>query len=97
MSKSSALSIFTLLIFEIQLINGALFLKTNFLSPKALLFAVLVAVTLAAVLLGVSMSSVVNVFLVTIIFPLTTIYASLKSHKSDLSVDVLILISLLTL
>ena len=96
-SKSSALSIFTPLIFEIQLINGALFLKTNFSSPKALLFAVLVAVTLAAVLLGASMSSAVNVFLVTKIFPLTTIYVSLKSHKSYLNIDVLILISLLTL
>ena len=42
-SKSFALSIFTPLIFEIQLINGALFLKTDFLSPKALLFALLVA------------------------------------------------------
>ena len=61
-SKSSALSIFTPLVFEIQLINGVLFLKTNFLSPKALLFAILVAVTLAAVLLGASMSSAVNVF-----------------------------------
>ena len=45
-----------------QLINGALFLKTNFLLPKALLFAVLVALTLAAVLLGSSISSAVNVF-----------------------------------
>ena len=96
-SKSSALSIFTPLIFETQLINGALFLKTNFFSPNALLFALLVAVTLAAVLLGASMSSAVNVFLVTVIFPLTTIYASLKSHKSDLNIDVLILISLLGL
>ena len=68
------------------------------LLPKALLFAVLVALTLAAVLLGASMSSAVNAFLVTIIFPLTTIYASLKSHKSDhINHDVLNLISLLTL
>ena len=80
-----------------QLINGALFWKTNFLSANALLFAVLVAVTLAAALLGASMSSAVNVFSVTVIFPFTTIYASLKSHKSDLNIDVLILISLLTL
>ena len=79
------------------MVNGVLFLKTNFLSPKALLFAVLVAVTLATVLLGASISSAVNVFLVTVIFPLTTIYASLKSHKSDHKIDVLILISLLTL
>ena len=62
MSKSSALSICTPLIFKIQLINGALFLKTNFFSPNALLFAVLVAVALAAVLLGASKSSTVNVF-----------------------------------
>ena len=52
-SKSSALSIFTPLIFEIQLINGALFLKTNFFSPNASSFAVLVAAALAAVLLNV--------------------------------------------
>ena len=45
-----------------QLMNGALFLKTNFLSPNALLFAVLVTVALAAVLLGSSISSAVNVF-----------------------------------
>ena len=32
--------------------------------------------------------------LVTVIIPFTTIYASLKSHKSDLSNDVLNLISL---
>ena len=74
------------------MINGALFLKTNFLLPKALLFAVLVALTLSAVLLGASISSALNVVLVTTIFPLTTRYASLKSHKSDLKIDVLILI-----
>ena len=45
-----------------QLINGALFLKTNFFSPKVLLLALLVAVALAAVLLGASKSSAVNVF-----------------------------------
>ena len=33
-------------------------------------------------------------FLSTIMFPFPKIYASLKSHKSDLSIDVLILISL---
>ena len=59
---SSALSIFMSLIFVMQLMNGALFLKTNFLSPNALLFAVLVTVALAAVLLGSSISSAVNVF-----------------------------------
>ena len=61
-SKSPALSIFTTLIFETQLINGALFLKTNFFSPNSLSFAVLVAVALAAVLLGASISSAVNIF-----------------------------------
>ena len=41
--------------------NGALFLKTNFFSPNAkLLFASLVAVTIAAVLLGASKSLAVN-------------------------------------
>ena len=59
---SSALSIFVSLIFVMQLMNGALFLKTNFLSPNALLFAGLVTVALAAVLLGSSISSAVNVF-----------------------------------
>ena len=77
-----------------ELINSALFLKTNIFSPNALLFSVLVAFVLAAVLLGSSISLMVNLFLLTVIFPFTTIYPSLKSHKSDLSVDVLILISL---
>ena len=36
MSKSSALSISILLIFEMQLIHGALFLKVNFLSYTSL-------------------------------------------------------------
>ena len=45
-----------------QLINGALFLKTNFFSLKVLLFALLVAVALAAALLGSSKSLAVNVF-----------------------------------
>ena len=80
-----------------QLINGALFLKTNFFSPNALSFAVLVAFALASVLLGASKSSAINILLATVIVPFTTIYASLKSHKSDLRIDVLILISLLTL
>ena len=80
-----------------QLINGALFLKANFFLPNSLLFALLIAVAIVSVLLGSSKSLAVNVFLSTIIFPLTTIYASLKSHKSHLSTDVLILISLLTL
>ena len=73
-SKSSALSIFMPLIFVIQLINGTLFLKTNFFSPNALLFAVLVEVALAAVLLGASKSSAVNAFLSTVISPFTTMY-----------------------
>ena len=34
--------------------------------------------------------------LVTVTVPFTTIYASLKLHKSDLNIDVLILIYLLT-
>ena len=75
-SKYSALSVFTPLVFETQLINGALFLKTSFFSPNKLSFAVLVAVTLAAVLFG-SSKSAVTVFLLTKIFPFTTIYASL--------------------
>ena len=50
------------LIFVIQLINCALFLKINFFSPNVSLFALLVAVALAAVLLGTSKSSAVNVF-----------------------------------
>ena len=35
--------------------------------------------------------------LTTVIVPFTTVYASLESHKSDLSIDVLILIFLLGL
>ena len=59
-----------------QLINGALFLKTFFFLPNGLWFAILVAVALAAVLLGASKSLAVNSFLVSVIFPFTTIYAS---------------------
>ena len=59
-----------------QLINGALFLKTNFFSLNALLCAVLAAVALAAVLLDASKSAAVNNFLATIISPFTTIYGS---------------------
>ena len=70
---SSALSICTLLIFEMQLINGALFLNATVL----FLFA--------------------SNGPVTVIVLFTTIYASLKSHKSDLKIGALILISLLTL
>ena len=58
-SKSSALSMSVLLIFEMQLINGALFLNA-----KGLFFLLLLFV------------------LVRVIVPLTTIYASLKSHRS---------------
>ena len=65
-SKSSALSIRVLLVFEMQLVNSALFLKANFLSYPSL-----------------------SGF-VTIIFPLTTIYAA---HRSDLKIDVLNLIA----
>ena len=70
-SKSSALSMNILLIFEMHETNGALFLEANFLSYVSLFGSV------------------------TVIFPFTTIYASLKSHRSDLSMDVLNLICLL--
>ena len=63
-----------LLIFEMQLTNGTLFLNA-----KGLFF----------LLLSPSPSTVIS--------PFTTIYASLKSHKSDLSIDVLNLICLLGL
>ena len=59
-----------------QLINGALFLKSTFFHQLFLLFALLVGVALAAVLLGASKLSAVNIFLVTVILPFTTIYAS---------------------
>ena len=62
-----------LLSFEMQVTNGALFLKAHFLSY--------------ALLSG----------FVTVIVPFTTIYASLESHRSDLSTDVLNLICLLGL
>ena len=45
-----------------QLMNGALLLKTNFFSPNALLFALLAAVAIAAVLLGSSKSLAPNFF-----------------------------------
>ena len=80
-----------------QLISGALFLKSDFFPPKEFLLALLVAVALASVLLGLLKSSAVNVFLLTVIFHFTTMYASLKSNRSDLTTGVLILISLLTL
>ena len=73
-TKSRASSIFTPLIFEIQLINCALFLNAGFLFP---------------LLVSLSPSRVISHF--------ATIFASLKLHKSDLSIDVLILNSLLTL
>ena len=75
-SKSSALAILSPLIFETQFINGVLLLKTNFFSPRALSFEVLVAVTLAAISFGSSISSAINASLSTVISPLTTIYAS---------------------
>ena len=59
--KSSTLSIFTPLIFEMQLINSALFLNAKFLF---------------LLLASLSPSRVIS--------PFTTIYASLKPHKSDL-------------
>ena len=63
-SESSALSICAPLIFEMPLMNGALFLNTMFL----FLFAPSGLVTVTA--------------------PFTIIYASLKSYKSGLSIDV---------
>ena len=57
------------------------FKKTNCFSPNTLLFALLVLVALRFILFGASKLLAVNLFLVTIIFPVTTIYASLKSHK----------------
>ena len=63
-----------LLIVEMRLINGALFLNA-----KGLLFPLLLFVP------------------VTVIVPLTTIYASLKAHQSDLTIDVLNLICFLGL
>ena len=79
------MSIDTQLVFKMQPINDTLLLKTNFFSPNTLSFAVLVVVALAPVLLDASKSLIVYVFLATIIFPFTTKYASLKSHKSDLA------------
>ena len=50
MCKSSALSISVLLIFEMKEINGALFLKANFLSYASSLFgSVIVIVPLTTV------------------------------------------------
>ena len=45
----------------------------------------------------ISSLSLSLVLTVTVTIPLTTIYASLKSHKSDLKIDVLNLICLLLL
>ena len=76
-SKSYALSMLSmsvLLTFEMQLINGALFLNA-----KGLFFLLLLSV------------------LATVIVHLTAIYASLKLHRSDLSIDVLNFICLLGL
>ena len=61
------------LIFEMQLINGALFLNATIVFLSALSGSV------------------------TARAPFTTIYVSLKSHKSDLNVGVLILIYFLAL
>ena len=62
-SRSSALSINVLLIFEMHDLNGALFLNTTFFS--ALSFSVPAAAKRS-------------------IFPFTTIYVSLESHKFEL-------------
>ena len=80
-----------------QLINGTLFLKFNFSSPNVLLFTLLLPSALTFLLLGSSKSAAVNIFLTTVIFPVTKIYASLKSHKSDYNIEVLILIPLFAL
>ena len=51
-----------------------------------------------ALFLNITTLFLFAVFGVTIVtVPFTTIYESLKSHKSDLNIDVLILISLLIL
>ena len=71
----SALSIWVLFIFLIQLVNGAQFLNITYLF---LLFA-----------------TAAPAVLLTDIFLLTSIYASLQSHKLDLSIAVLNLICLL--
>ena len=63
------MSINTLLIFDIQLVNGALFLNAKNLHLR-------------------SIKSPFATF-VRVIYPFTTIYATLKSHKSDLSSGVL--------
>ena len=49
MSKSSALPVSVLFIFEMQLINGALFLKANFLSTSLLFGSVTVIAPLAII------------------------------------------------
>ena len=53
------------------------FLKANFPSITLLVFAVLVAVTIAWVLLGATKLAIVNTLLITVTFPVTTIYVSL--------------------
>ena len=65
MKRSSAFSVYVLLVFDIHDPNSALFLKVSF---SFLQSASLVPVTL--------------------ILSFTTIYASLLSHKSDLSIEV---------
>ena len=74
---SSALSINTLLIFDMKLVNGALFLN-------------------AKNLFHVWINPLLSVF-VRVIPSFTAMYTSLKSHKSDRSIDVLNLICLLGL
>ena len=71
------MSINTLLIFDMQLVNGPMLLNAKnlfLMSIKSLLF-----------------------IFVRVIVPFTTIYVSLKSHRSDRSIDVLNLICLLAL
>ena len=76
-STSSAFSINTLLIFDMQLVNGALFLNAKDLFLTSINY--------------------LSASFVRVIVPLTTIYASLKSHRSDQTIDVLNLICLLGL
>ena len=76
-STSSAFSINALLIFDMQLVNGALFLNAKDLFLTSINY--------------------LSASFVRVIVPLTTIYASLKSHRSDRTSDVLNLICLLGL
>ena len=62
-------------IFEVQEVNGALFLKANFLSYRTLF-------GLVKVIFSLQFFFIFNFFYI-------TTYVSEQSHKSDLSIDVL--------